>query len=347
MSADGFVAFLDLPEQDRRDVFATAARRLDTMPNFIEKDFWVCLVLDVLFNRIPQSRPRLQFKGGTSLSKGFGLIQRFSEDIDLVVDRGDLGFVDARDPVASTGLSNKRRNALFEELMLACGNHVQGPMTSNLTASIDAMAEGCSVVPDDDGDLQTLLVVYPSLWPESDRGYVRPRVKIEAGARSAPTPAEPRSIAPYISADLPDWQFTARRILTLAPERTFWEKLLILHGIHCGYRDHGRLPTDSDRVSRHYYDVAMIAVTETGDAAISNLSLLDAVRAHNLVAFRQAWKRFEEAVPGSLRLVPQPEPRAVIERDYRAMRDMFLGEVPTFEWIIGQLHRVENAINHY
>ncbi len=346
MSADGFTAFLDLPEQDRRDVFATAARRLDTIPNFVEKDFWVCLVLDILFNRMPESRPHLLFKGGTSLSKGFGLIRRFSEDIDVVVNRGDLGFVDSRDPVTSTGLSNKRRNALFQELMLTCGNHVQGTMMSDLMLSIGTMTEGCSVIPDDGGDNQTLLVIYPSLWPESDRAYVRSRVKIEAGARSALTPASPRSIEPYISAELSDWQFTVRGILTLSPERTFWEKLLILHGIHCGYRDGGRLPTDSDRVSRHYYDAAMIAATTTGDAAISDLSLLDAVREHNLIAFRQAWKRFEEAIPGSLRLAPQSEPKAVIQRDYLAMRDMILGEAPTFEWISDQLQRVEDTINN-
>lgn len=112
MTAKGFAAFLDLPEQDRRDVFAATARRLDTVPEFVEKDFWVCLVLDVLFNSMPGNRPRILFKGGTSLSKGFGLIQRFSEDIDLVVHRGDLGFVEMRDPVAADSLSNKRRTAL-------------------------------------------------------------------------------------------------------------------------------------------------------------------------------------------------------------------------------------------
>ena len=85
-------SFLTLPEQDRRDVFEAAASRLDTLPGYVEKDFWVCLVLDALYNRLPDGHPRLIFKGGTSLSKAFGLIKRFSEDIDLVVYRDDLGF---------------------------------------------------------------------------------------------------------------------------------------------------------------------------------------------------------------------------------------------------------------
>ena len=104
---------------------------------------------------------------------------------------------------------------------------------------------------------------------------------------------------------MPDWPFDVGNVETLAPERTFWEKLLILHGLHCGYRDAGRLLADKDRISRHYYDAAVIAATETGESALTDTALLDAVRTHNLVAFRQAWKRFEEAVPGSLRLWPR------------------------------------------
>ena len=131
----------------------------------------------------------------------------------------------------------------------------------------------------------------------------------------------------------------------IAPERTYWEKLLILHGLHCGYRDEERLPHDRDRISRHYYDVAMITPTGCGESALSNFELLGAVRNHNLIAFRQAWKRFEEATPGSVQLVPQPELRAAIEADYGAMRDMILGHVPDFGWIMEQLQDAEATIN--
>ena len=130
----------------------------------------------------------------------------------------------------------------------------------------------------------------------------------------------------------------------IAPERTYWEKLLILHGLHCGYRDERRLPTDRDRVSRHYYDVAMITATETGRSALTNTEMLDGVRNHNLIAFRQAWKRFEEAVPGSLRFVPQAELSTVIESDYGAMKGMILGDAPTFDWVMEQVEFAEAAI---
>ena len=344
MTAEGFASFLALPDHDRRDAFTAASRRLGTAPDYVEKDFWVCLVLDLLFNALPEGHPKLLFKGGTSLSKAFGLIRRFSEDIDLVVHRGALGFAAGRDPTAADGLSNKRRNALFAELAQACGGYVRADLKDALASAIGAVADGCNVVPDED-DAQTLLVEYPSLYPVGGDLYVSPRVKIEAGARSALEPGMTRAVTPYVAGELPDWPFRVENVATLAPERTFWEKLLILHGLHCGYRDSGRLPADKDRISRHYYDAAMIASSPTGEAALSDTALLDAVRTHNLVAFRQAWKRFEEAVPGSLRLLPQEELHAAVKRDYRAMQDMILGGAPEFEWIVDRLRLAEAAVN--
>ncbi len=124
----------------------------------------VCLVLDTLFNRLPGNHPRLLFKGGTSLSKSFGLIQRFSEDIDLVVHRKDLGFNGERDPIVSGQVSNKRRAALFRELASACAAQVQGPMRSALAKTVEAMAEGCTVTVNEGADSQSLLDAYPGLW---------------------------------------------------------------------------------------------------------------------------------------------------------------------------------------
>ena len=170
-------------------------------------------------------------------------------------------------------------------------------------------------------------------------------MKIEAGARSALDPTQDCTITPYIADELPDWPFTSAGIRVIAPERTYLEKLLILHGAHCGYRDTGRLPAEKDRVSRHYYDVAVITATKTGRSALVRTNLLDAVRNHNLVAFRQAWKRFEEAVARSIRLVPQAELHTLIERDYRAMQGMILGEAPDFGWVTDQIRYAEAAIN--
>ena len=341
-----FASFIGHTEQDRRDLFDAAATRLDTSPTYVEKDFWVCLVLDVIYNRLPAGHPRFLFKGGTSLSKAFDLIRRFSEDIDLVVNRNDLGFEGDRDPIAVQGLSKNKRSALFGELKRACSNYLLGDFMKVLSASIYEVSDGCRVVVDEsDKDRQTILVEYPTLYPSSEIAYVAPRVRVEAGARSALYPSLTRKIVPYVSDELSGSSIEVHNVSVVAPQRTYWEKLLILHGQHCAYRDLERLPSDRNRLSRHYYDAAMITPTETGRTALSNLELLNNVRQHNLIAFPQAWKRFDQAVPGSIRLVPQPELSAVIERDYRHMQDMILGDAPDFDWLREQVERAEVAIN--
>lgn len=341
-----FEAFLALPDRDRQDVFEAAAGRLDTLPSYVEKDFWVCLVLETLYNRMPEGHPRLLFKGGTSLSKAFGLIRRFSEDIDLVVRRDDLGFEGDRDPAVADGLSNNARTALFNQVRTECSRYVLGSMASDLAAALVRISPDCIVRADeDDVDEATLLVEYPALYPGGAEAYVAPRVKLEAGARSALDPAVSRDIAPIVADELPKWSFNVRDLAIIAPERTYWEKLLILHGLHCGHRDELRVPADRDRISRHYYDAAMITATEIGRSALSNIDLLDGVRSHNLIAFRQAWKRFEEAAPGSIRFVPQAELHTAIESDYRAMEGMILGDAPTFEWVLEQIDIAEATIN--
>lgn len=278
---EGHETFLALPQQARRDVIEAAANRLDTSPSYVEKDFWVCLVLDALFNHCPQGHPRLLFKGGTSLSKVFGLIERFSEDIDLVVFRDDLGFEGERDPTAASNLSNRKRKALFKKLQTACSEFIQGGLRTALAKRFDQLSVGCQVVLDEgDRDGQTLLVEYPTLYPSSEVSYVAPRVKIEAGARSALDPNQDCAVTAYIADELPDRLFKVGDIQVIAPERTYWEKLLLLHGTHCGFRDERRIPKDSNRISRHYYDAAMITATEVGRSALADTGLLDAVRNH-------------------------------------------------------------------
>ena len=337
--------FLAFPTAERQKAFGEAAARLGTIASYMEKDFWVCLVLDALYHHLPAGHPRLLFRGGTSLSKAFGLIRRFSEDVDLTVYRGDLGFADQRDPTVAD-ISNTKRKTLFEELRAACSAYVLGELKDALTACLDEIAPGCQIATDKyDATEQTLLVRYPSLYPEQEDDYVLPQVKLEGGARSALTPSRSCSIAPYIADDLPEHELQVDGIDTIIPERTFLDKLLVLHGLHCGYREADRLPKANSRISRHYYDFAVISGTETGTAALADRDLLDDVRDHSMVAFRQAWKRLDEAVPGTVRLEPQPELRAVLEQDYATMQGMMLGDAPDFGWIVEQVRRAEAAIN--
>lgn len=340
-----FRDFLGFPEQDRRDVFAAAAQRIGTLLTHVEKDFWVSLVLDMLFGGLPAKHPALFFKGGTSLSKAFGLIHRLSEDVDLVVDRRALGFSGNRDPFLNTKLSRKKRRALIDELRRTNIAYIGGELRTALTSLTADRAPG-SAVDLDEADPETLLVTYPTLFPAAPTAYVSSRVKIEAGTRSATKPNVTCTVVPLIARELGAPALRTGDITVIAAERTYWEKLLILHGWSCGFRDdRQRLPADRHRVARHYYDVAMLTDSELGGAALTRLDILDSVRNHNLMAFPQAWKRFDQAVPGTLRFVPHGELRRAIERDYRAMASMIYGDVPSFGWAMDQLHSAEERAN--
>ncbi len=342
-----FLKFLKLPDNERRDVFEAAADRLDTLDSYVEKDFWVCLVMDALYNGLPAGHPKLLLKGGTSLSKAFSLIRRFSEDVDIVVSRHDLGFTGNQDPAdPQSSLSNKKRGKLFDELISTCSAYIVGDLISSLSSALETQNADCPIEIDpNDEDKQTLLVQYPSLFPAEDVSYVQPRVKIEGGARSALDPNVTCEISPYIQTELSGWALAVRGITAIKPERTFWEKALILHGAYCGFRDEGRTPSDRHPISRHYYDVAMISATKVGNSALENRELWDSVREHNLIVFRQAWKKFEEAVPGTTHLLPESDLRTTIEKDYDAMQDMILGNVPPFDWIMERLVQIEAQIN--
>ena len=341
-----FRGFLQFPERDRRDVFAAAAARLDTVATHVEKDFWVCLVLDLLFGGLPEKHPALLFKGGTSLSKAFGLIDRLSEDIDLVVDRESLGFTGDRDPIAATDISGKKRKSLLKDLRQCCSSYMAGELRNMVTQTVSAMAEGCSIRMDpEDTTRQTLLIGYPTVYPTPQFAYVSPTVKVEGGARSATKPSVTCAVAPLIAREFDD-ALQTEEIAVIAAERAYWEKLLILHGWYCGFRDDkARLPTGRHRVARHYYDVATLTASWVGESALARRDILNSVRNHNLLVFPQAWKRFEEAVPGTLRFVPDGELRGAIERDYRAMESLVFGDAPEFGWVMDQLRAAEEGAN--
>jgi hypothetical protein len=342
---DNYKKFLNQSEVDRRGIFNAAAQIRQVPPEYIEKDFWVCLTLDILFNSTELQSHKLLFKGGTALSKGYGLINRFSEDIDIVVFRDDLGFNSDSDPTNSKlDLGSNARKALFTKLLVACQTFMTGDLLDVVARA--TLALGCEVVPGvDDQDGQTVLIHYPSIFGSA--GYVTPVVKIEGGARSGLDPHNSLSISPYIAEVVPSVDFAISGVRTIDPVRTFWEKVLILHGIHCGFRDEARMPSDSNRMSRHYYDVAMMSQSDVGVRAAENMELLDAVRNHNLIAFNQRWKKFDEAIVGRLLIYPQQEVAEVLARDYKAMSGMIMGDAPGFNYILAELRRLHEHINEF
>ena len=187
MTADAYRRIIAAPQLDRRDLFLSAANRLAAPVGNIEKDFWVCWTLNVLYHRLPAGGPRLLFKGGTSLSKAHGLINRFSEDIDVTVFRDDINQTASIQDLQS--LSKNKRRAKLDAIRDACHEYITGPFLGAVAGALteDTAGTGRIEVDRTDPDGQTLLVWYPTVEPASD-GYVQPVVRIESGAKSALDP---------------------------------------------------------------------------------------------------------------------------------------------------------------
>ena len=167
-------------------------------------------------------------KGGTSLSKAFGLITRFSEDIDITVFRDDLG--QATDVAELDALSGKKRRARLDAIRSACQAYIAGPLTeqfARLAATVIPEARFRVELDPEDKDGQTLLFWYPAVTATSG-DYIRSAVKIESGAKSALDPHVAATLTPYVAPDLPDQDLSVAGATTVKPERTFWDKVMIL-----------------------------------------------------------------------------------------------------------------------
>ena len=330
----------DLSSADMVALLAEAETRSGIRAHMIEKDAWVCWTLRQLF-ALPDAHGHFIFKGGTSLSKIWKVIQRFSEDIDVSLSREWLGFVDDRDPESAP--SRKRRTKLLEELAVTCAaklrDDVLPALRQRFTDSLGPSGWSLTIAAEDP---QTLLFAYPSAYTlDGGAPYVRPLVRVECGARSDRWPVAEHPIESYLTEIFPDHFASGTfTVPVLDAERTFWEKATILHA-------EAHRPTDKatpDRFSRHYADLAALASHAVGDAALARDDLRARVVAHKQVFFPAAWASYETAVPGSFKLIPSVERLTILAADYRAMRDMFFRPPQTWEQIVASLRELETRI---
>lgn len=334
-----YVDLLAAAATDRRGVYQTASEERSTSADLIEKDLMVCAVLDTLFGDVPDAQTRLVFKGGTSLSKAHGLISRFSEDVDLIVVRAGLGFTGEKDPMdTSSEVSNKKRQRLIAELKADCARYIAGELLPRLDAAFAPLGARVEIDPDPGQEGQTVLVHYPSVM-DTANAYNPPTVKVEGGARSATLPAHTHTISPYVAETIGDPALSTPDVVTIDAERTFLDKLLILHGRHCHFRDRGAVYKNANRELRHYYDVAMMADT-VAQGALAQPDLLQDVIHHSRLAFPSGWMKFDEAERGELNLLPPAGMRKAIAADYAAMRSMIFGEPPEFDEIMHTIGRI-------
>ena len=345
-----FIRILAAAAPDRRDLFVTAARRLGTNERNVEKDFWVCWTLDALFNGPPGDNPRLLFKGGTSLCKAFDLIARFSEDIDVTVFRDDLGH--AASVAELEAMSGKQRRARLDAIRDACREFINGALLRDLSSLLARACDEAGLPRDtgsveadiDDPERQTLVLSYPSVTAEAD-GYVRPAVRIESGAKSALDPNAPAIVTPYVADDLEDADLSVRNITTVDPRRTFWDKVVILHGLRRWFDNRGVLRQEGQRISRHYYDVHRLLDSDLGRDAVGDFAMADDCVRHARMFFNRPDFELESATPGRFALIPASGMMDALRRDYERMADMIFGPVPDFASVIESITVIEAGIN--
>jgi hypothetical protein len=318
-----------LTSGERSALFAETAAVMKTTPAVAEKDFWVTWVLDRLYGDAELAR-LLMFKGGTSLSKAYRLIERFSEDIDLILDWRVLS---GEDPLA------ERTRSKQEKLNTAINEQAQAYISGNLLTRVQVALGDVCQCQIDGSDPHVINIRYPAAFPDH---YLRPELRLEIGPLAAWLPHEQRSISCYAAEAFP--KVFARRkcsVRAIKAERTFWEKATILH--HEAYRPEGN-PQPS-RYSRHYYDLARMAAAPVKENALADLDLLADVVAFKQRFYPRSWARYDLAIPGSFRLVPRKQVLSAIEADYRAMANMIFGTMPTFSEIMAGLQALEGEIN--
>lgn len=321
----------------------TAARR-GLLPMMVEKDFWVSWTLAVLFAH-PEFGDQLVFKGGTSLSKVFGVIERFSEDIDLSVSPEFLGI---NEQWVEQADSRNKRTERMKELEAACIERVRDrfvPELERITRGVLGERRGDAAWMefqiDANTDSPVVLFHYPSNEPTGFE-YLGRFVKMEFGSLTDQRPVGTHRIQPWVADEFPKQleDFHCEPVV-LELERTFWEKATILHA------EHHRHPAQAmrDRFSRHYSDVAALSRHATASRALAAHELRQRVADWKSRFFAATWARYDLATPGTFRLLPSESRFAALERDYRAMRDMFLVEPPPFDRLLESLRSLENRIN--
>ena len=295
---------------------------------------------------LPDLSAEIHFKGGTSLSKIFAVIERMSEDIDLVIDRNGLGFTGGKNP-AAPGLSRNARQRLIDEIKAASHAFVR----EELMPRMDAAFSGClgredaatswSLTMDDDDD-PAIVFSYPTIEPTSR--YLREEVRLELGARGDPWPSVTGTVRPYVADAFPalfkDPDTAIPRVV--AAERTYWEKATMLHRLHYKAEDKPL----GERQARHYYDLFRLGNHDAGRRAREDIQLLNDVVDHKMLFYSCAWARYPLAKPGSLHLVPPDYRLGELRAEYNHMADeMMFGDVPGFGDVLQGLQEVETAFN--
>ena len=322
-------------ENDRKALFHNTAAKMGMTDAIIEKDFWVCYMLDYLFHRCAW-KDNIAFKGGTSLSKAYGLIERFSEDIDLILDWRVLGY-GVNEPWEER--SNTKQDIFNKEANTRAETFLRDTFLPSIVADLTVeLGEKIRCFIDDD-DPQTVKIAYPNSFADMS---ILQEIRLEIGALAAWTPVKVADITPYAAQEYGRlFKQSSTDILTVLPERTFWEKVTILH--REAFRAEDR-PFPS-RYSRHYYDLYRMMQTEVKDNSLEDNELLARVVDFKDKFYRCPWARYDLAKRGTMQLMPPEYSLDKLRDDYEHMQNMLFGSKPSFDEIMDGIAKLEKEIN--
>lgn len=332
--------FIDIPADRQRQAINNVALKTELPPSSIEKDWWVTQVLKAL-HTLPYAE-HIAFKGGTSLSKCWNLIARFSEDIDIALSREFLGF---GGELSKTQISDKLRRA-------AC-SFVRGKMQYDVKEALlalgirqDVFSVDVVITPVTTVDPEVITVTYQSLYDVSP--YIKNTVKLEISGRSMVEPVEKKLINAAIDAHFPNAPFAEEpfEVNAVIPERTFLEKVFLLHEEF--HKDVVRV----ERMSRHVYDLAMMMDSERkiADRAVNNEELYRTVLEHRRKFIGLKGFNYDELYTDTLCIVPGNEIAERWQEDYKFMGEhMIYGPVPSFEELVEKMTLLNDKIRqlHY
>lgn len=316
---------------ERKAVFIETSARIGIRPDMVEKDFWVSWVLNQFFGHDRIAKVFL-FKGGTSLSKAYNSIKRFSEDIDLLLDLREVS-----DP-GETFEKERSKNAI-NTFKSKTAKRTAAYIKENLLPElIPLLAPYCAVTQTPD-EPENLYVKFPSVFSVS--GYIRPDIKLEIGAFAKGTPFAPMKIHSYVSEQFPALAENSIAIPTVSISRTFWEKITVLHYLYF-------LPVDRDtplRHSRHYYDIFMLAHSPHRDHIYASAKLLKSIIEFDRKFYVKKGVNYDEMNLQTLHLFPAENRIGDLRRDYQQMQEMIFGEKPTWDELMNFIRTIETELH--
>lgn len=317
--------FLDLSTKERVQIFSDISTATNLPAQSIEKDWWVTMVLHALFSS--SFAPFIAFKGGTSLSKCWKLIDRFSEDVDIAIDREFLGFAGE---LSKTQISDRlrRKSCAFvrEDMTKEVENQLIKLGVDKIHFSVDVNVTSVTTT-----DPETIEVSYNSALPML--GYVRNVVLIEVGARSMIEPTEMVSVCSIIAENLPKAPFSEKpfEIRTVTPKRTFLEKAFLLHEEFAKTNDDIRV----NRMSRHIYDLERLMDTDFAKEALKDRDLYCAVIEHRRKFIGLKGFDYDTLSPQTISFVPPQQIISGWRADYDTMQtSMIYGNSLSFDKLI-------------